>query len=300
MKKVSTIIPVYNSEKYLEATIESAILQTYRSNEIIVINDGSTDQSAKIIEKFSRHIIYIEQQNQGVAIARNTGIKKASGEYIAFLDSDDLWLPNKLEMQVETMNNNNNIQIVHTDITPISEEGRPLEPFIRDANRLTGFLEKNLLLRKAHIACSTAMARKDSIVLAGMFDPFLSKIGAEDLDLWVRLAKSGPAEYINIPLALYRVRDTSLSHNRPAMITGRMYITDKYYPSSYSNLFMRANIKSAIFLENGDEDYWKEDYRQAIITYCRSILFFPLNIIAYLRICKSIIKSVYKITKKRY
>src|SRR4028118_491035 len=102
MKKVSVIIPVYQVEKYIAAAVQSVLEQTYKDFELLIIDDGSTDRSLEICQQFSDpRIKIIRQQNQGVCAARNTGIRHAQTEYLAFLDGDDLWLPTKLEKHVE-------------------------------------------------------------------------------------------------------------------------------------------------------------------------------------------------------
>ncbi|MGG8363830.1 glycosyltransferase family 2 protein, partial [Bacillus cereus] len=107
---VSVVIPLYNTEKYIEETMQSILDQTYKNIEIVIVDDGSKDQSPSIVknlaEKYPGQVKYVHQKNQGVSVARNTGIENASGEYIAFLDSDDLWHPTKIEKQVESMHKN--------------------------------------------------------------------------------------------------------------------------------------------------------------------------------------------------
>lgn len=109
---VSVVIPVYNGEKYLGEAIRSVIEQTLRPNEVIVVDDGSTDNSAQIAESFVPHVKLIKKGNNGAASARNAGIMKSKGFYLAFLDADDLWLPNKLEIQMDFLTSNRHIEIL--------------------------------------------------------------------------------------------------------------------------------------------------------------------------------------------
>ncbi|MFE7914333.1 glycosyltransferase family 2 protein, partial [Bacillus mobilis] len=108
---VSVIVPLYNAEKYIAETMESILNQTYKNIEIVIVDDGSKDQSSSIVKNFKKkypeQIQYILQENQGVSVARNTGIENANGEYISFLDSDDLWHSTKIEKQIESMHKNN-------------------------------------------------------------------------------------------------------------------------------------------------------------------------------------------------
>jgi len=110
MPKISVIIPIYNAERYLSETIESVMAQTYSDWEIVAVDDGSTDKTPEILKdhekKLSKKLCVITQKNSGVSIARNTAIAAARGEYIAFLDHDDLWLPEKLEKQVKLLDSN--------------------------------------------------------------------------------------------------------------------------------------------------------------------------------------------------
>jgi glycosyltransferase involved in cell wall biosynthesis len=102
-KKVSVIIAVYNGENYLEQAIESALQQDYPEKEVIIVNDGSTDQTAKILETFAPRVIAIDQENRGLGAAHNTGVHKATGQYLSFLDHDDYWEKSKLKEQMEAM-----------------------------------------------------------------------------------------------------------------------------------------------------------------------------------------------------
>ena len=132
---VDVIIPVYNRERFISHTLDSVLSQTYRNVEIVIVDDGSTDRSAEIIEPYLRHnnVKYIQQENQGPAAARNAGIVSCSGDLIAFLDSDDLWLPTKLEKQVDFLMRNPAIPLVHTSRSDIdangirSEADRPMD-----------------------------------------------------------------------------------------------------------------------------------------------------------------------------
>jgi glycosyltransferase involved in cell wall biosynthesis len=114
---VSILMPVYNGEQHLSDAIESALAQTYQNFELLIINDGSTDNSADIIRPFLKdsRVIYIEQKNAGVAAARNTAIKHARGKYIGFLDQDDIWLNNKLEEQVAALEHDESVALVYSN-----------------------------------------------------------------------------------------------------------------------------------------------------------------------------------------
>ena len=115
MPVVSVIIPTYNHAMYIERTLESVFQQTYKNYEIIVIDDGSTDNTQEVIKSYENKITYICKENEGTAKSRNLGLKIAKGKYVAFLDSDDLWMPQKLELQVTLLDKNIDIGLVCTD-----------------------------------------------------------------------------------------------------------------------------------------------------------------------------------------
>ncbi len=127
MPKVSVIIATYNRTHFVCEAIESVLNQTFPDFEIIVIDDGSIDNTKQVLEKYASRIQYIFQENKGRAEARNTGIKNAKCEYIAFLDDDDIWLPNKLEKQVIFLDSHPDIELVYTFTEVINEQGRLLE-----------------------------------------------------------------------------------------------------------------------------------------------------------------------------
>ena len=147
---VSVITPVYNCEKFLAAAIESVFAQTYHPIEIIIVDDGSTDQSGVIARSYSP-IKYIYQENHGVSAARNIGVDAATGEFIAFLDADDLWLPKKLQIQIDCMLNNPTIDIIGAKAEWFLEQDTQLPDWFdheRDMLKDNSFLQTTLLTRK--------------------------------------------------------------------------------------------------------------------------------------------------------
>ena len=144
MPKVSVIIPIYNAEKFISGTIESVIAQTYQDWEIIAVDDGSTDKTPEILTKYkkklSSNLQVITQENSGVSIARNKGIPAARGEYIAFLDHDDLWTPEKLEKQVKLLDSNKELGLVYSDSYVIDECGN-----LEKDTLISSILSRNIL-----------------------------------------------------------------------------------------------------------------------------------------------------------
>jgi len=181
--KISVIIPTYNREKLLKKTLDSVLNQTVQADEIIIIDDGSIDNTKQLINSYSTTIIkYILQKNSGVSNARNNGIKKAKNKWICFLDSDDIWEKEKLEKQIQFHKNNPHILFSHTDELwlfngkIIKQKKHQLKP--------SGFcFEHNI--PNTLIGASTVMIHKKLFDDIGYFDETL--IACEDYDLWLRI-----------------------------------------------------------------------------------------------------------------
>jgi glycosyltransferase involved in cell wall biosynthesis len=211
--RVSVILPIYNGERYLDEAIESVLSQTYAHYEIIAVNDGSRDRSAAIVRKHlpSERIKYIEQANQGVASARNTGIEQSSGEFITFLDQDDLWLPQKLEKQVAFMESHSDVALVHSRVECIDGAGIPISckghVYVDET---TGYCAQSLLVGN-RIAVLTVMLRRSCLDVVGRLNQTLAP--SDDWDLWLRLAVHYPFGFMDEVLAKYRVHDSNESRH---------------------------------------------------------------------------------------
>ncbi|MCK4248925.1 MAG: glycosyltransferase family 2 protein, partial [Candidatus Omnitrophica bacterium] len=159
--KVSVIIPVYNSEKFIRETIESVLNQTYYDFEIITVDDGSTDKSADIINSFNdKRISYVYQKNQGISGARNTAISESKGEYIALLDHDDLWLPQKLEKQIPLLENNDKVGLVYSDCYNVDVDEKVIVRSFEQAKPFRGRVLSHLF-GTGFIPCLTAVMKKE-------------------------------------------------------------------------------------------------------------------------------------------
>ncbi|MBN2018002.1 MAG: glycosyltransferase [Candidatus Cloacimonetes bacterium] len=292
MKRVSVVIPTYNCADYITEAVDSVLNQTYKEIEVVVIDDGSTDQTKHILSVYNDKIMYLYQENHGVAVARNKGIEVSNGDYISFLDSDNKWLPDLLADSVAILENKPDIGLVHSGKIRINENGDVIEDHSqkKGIKHLSGYIYKNLLLRKANFNLSSVVVRMKCIEEVGMFDVNLSKIGCEDRDFFIRIAKKYKIQYINKPLYLGRFRESSMSANYTNMMRGRYYIVDKYCPPHKGLNFFRNKALSAIHLQRGDSDIWKSEYESGLKEYYRSIRLFPFNITLYFRLIKTYVK----------
>jgi len=228
---VSVIIPVYNRELLIANTLDSVLNQTYPNLDIIVVNDGSSDKTSEILSayknNFSKIITIINQDNQGQIKARNNGIKKARGEYVAFLDSDDLWLNHKLEKQLPLFNKEN-IGLVFSGNYNINSAGDIIgsEPFDK---LITSNIYNDLLVENLMAGGSVVIKHK-TLVDVGLFDESLE--AAENWDLWIRICRKYDADFIGVPLMKYRIHSGNMSKDSTLMLTATKAILDKHLPES--------------------------------------------------------------------
>jgi glycosyltransferase involved in cell wall biosynthesis len=206
---VSIITPSYNSSRFISQTIESVLNQTYENWEMIIVDDVSPDNSNAIIEEYikkdSRIKLIKLEKNSGPAVARNRAIEKATGRYIAFLDADDLWMPQKLDKQIKFMQEKQ-CALSYTSYDLIDEKNVELGTFI--VPHLVSYAD---LLKTNSIGCLTAMY--DVEILGKTYFPNIIK--KQDFALWLRiLQKVNIAEAIIEPLATYRIRKVSVSSNK--------------------------------------------------------------------------------------
>lgn len=220
--KISIIMPAYNAEKTINAAIKSVIGQTFPNWELLIINDCSTDKTKEIISEWlncDQRIGLIENpQNLGVAQTRNQGVAHARGEWVAFLDSDDLWKPDKLEMQIKWVKKFH-ARLVFTGSAFIDEDGREIDYYLNVPQKLS-FRE---LLKQNLISCSSVLVKKELLLRY----PMVEKNMHEDYAVWLSILKNERiyAYGINQPLLIYRVSAKSKSGNKgkAALMHWRVY-----------------------------------------------------------------------------
>ena len=208
---VSVIIPVYNGDHHLAEALESVLAQTYRPIEIIVVDDGSTDNSANIARSY-KEVRYIYQPNQGVAVARNTGISQACGEFIAFLDQDDLWTPNKLSIQIDYLVKYENIGYTLAK----------MRVFLAPGISKPSWLKENYLLEDIPgYIVGTLVVRRSILEKVGEFNP-IYKYG-NDSDWFFRATDAGISKAILPETLLHkRIHNANESHKVQAMTLDMM------------------------------------------------------------------------------
>ena len=207
MPKISIVIPAFNAASFLGQTIASVSAQSFDDFEIIVVDDGSTDATAEIARTADSRVRVVQQHNQGIAVARNVGLSKCLGEWIAFLDHDDIWHPHKLKVQTEVLERDSGCGIVYGEflrwnpLTPPQFLDEPLESR-HIVPGLSGFIFPQLI-QTNWVLLSTAVVRRSVFDAVGGFDPAMPP--ADDWDLMLRAAEHFRFVKLAQPLALYRV-----------------------------------------------------------------------------------------------
>lgn len=205
MPGVSVVIPAHNAERFIRQALDSVLAQTCPVWEVLVVNDGSTDATSEIVASYGDPVRCVEQANAGPSAARNRGIREARGDFVAFLDSDDLWLREKLAEQMPRFDPHGRVGLVYCPVQRIDEGGRPLPT--SQARALEGRVYYRLLEGNV-VATSAAVVRKSCFESAGYFPEDMS--WAEDWHLWLRLARDHELACVDRPLVLRRTHAASL------------------------------------------------------------------------------------------
>ena len=245
---VSVIIPTFNRGWILKEAIDSVLAQDFKDFELIVVDDGSTDNTGQILDSYNQDLIVLRQSNRGVSAARNRGIAAAEGRLIAFLDSDDLWLPRKLSSQVDFFNSNPTAVINQTEEIWL-RNGVRVNPKNRH-HKVSGMIfERSLGL--CLVSPSAVMIKKNLFSKVGVFDESLP--ACEDYDLWLRISCQYPVHLIDTPLIMKRGGHADQLSKAPGLDKFRIQALKKIIesgqlePDSYRAAVQTLQEKCAIF-----------------------------------------------------
>jgi glycosyltransferase involved in cell wall biosynthesis len=282
MPKVAVVIPSYNCLNYLPRTLDSLLNQTFTDYEAIVVNDGSTDETKAWFDREVKdpRVKMVSQENQGLAIARNTGIINTTAKYVAFLDSDDLWEPTKLEKQVACLDENPEIGLVYTWTTLIDEEDKPtgrIFNWSEDGNVWKTLTHWNL------IGCgSVAMVRRVCLDEVGLFEPRLSRFNVnEDWEMWLRISARYPFKAIKEPLVYYRQTIGSASKRWETMEESFQIVIEKTFDAAPEEMqYLKNRSYGFAYLclawkpiQSAEKDYQKAlEFHKLARTYDPSLL----------------------------
>jgi glycosyltransferase involved in cell wall biosynthesis len=285
MPLVSVIIPAYNAAAYIADTIQSVLDQTCQDFEIIVIDDGSTDATRAAVAPFGQRIRLQCQSNGGVARARNAGAALAAGSWIAFLDADDLWMPDKLARQLAAAD----APMVFTDRLNIGARGHLPELQSEVTPMHGGDLFVALMRHGNFITNTSVMMRRQLFEQLGGFYTGLN--GTEDWDLWIRVAERHHIGFVNEPLVKYRFHAGGISRNYARMARERMEVIHRGLALERGRTLdwiTRRQIWAETWLTNAYDAGLAGARRQALADYARAVAAWPLELQSYkeaLKVC---------------
>lgn len=278
MTRISIIMPAFDREAYVAEAIDSVLAQTYEDWELIVVDDGSTDETLSIATTYAhghpRKIRVLSRAHGGVVAARNAGIEVAEGGFVAFLDSDDTWEPDKLASQIAVFDAEPHAAFVYTGFSEVDANGSVVRKVLPDS-RFQGEILELLWLADNEILGATLLVRRSTLLAVGMFDSRLE--GAENLALRLRLAETGPIRFVDRSLYNYRRHGSNLSSDRSRMLDERRKIIEAYLDrrdSGYGALF-RRKVKARHDRLAGDLAFETEEFGAALGRYAKAVPFVP-------------------------
>lgn len=266
-------MPAYNAAKFLPRAIESVITQTFPDWRILLIDDGSTDNIAEVIAPYiarlGEKLLYIRQENQGVSAARNTAIRASSGEFIAFLDADDMWMPDRLSEAVAIFRERPEIGLVYSGITYIDVEDRPGATFVGGSKHAARKIATALYTRQIHATCVAVTIRRSCLEGLDLFDVNLR--ATEDRDLWLRIAQRCDSAYIPKPLALYRVSANSITSDPELLLRTQVKFVHKNYGSPGCGFRQRQIALANTYLEHSGMYQARGQSGKALRLYLKAV-----------------------------
>ena len=270
MPKVTVLIATYNRAHYICEAVDSVLAQAYKDYEIIIVDDGSTDKTREVLQKYADKISYLYKDHKNQAAALNFGISRSKGEYIAFLDDDDIWLPNKLTVQIPVFEKDLEIGIVGAEMYLTNEKDEITSHWKRAQNLQENFAS---LYDYNCLGFPSVVARKSCIEKVGGFDEGL--VTTQDYDLWLRMAPICKFRCLDVPLVKWRIHGMNKHKNREQKLKDRLYVVTK--PGNISHLTF-IQRKARIAKEYYNHGQYFQDMRQyglAVRTYFKAVIICP-------------------------
>jgi glycosyltransferase involved in cell wall biosynthesis len=275
---ITVIMPVYNGERYLEKAVRSVLAQSYPNFELILVDDCSSDQSTQIIEKYlpDQRVVYLRNtKNTGVASSRNRALEHAKGEFITFHDQDDLWLPNKLSLQMDALRQNPDVGLLHTRYARIDTEGELLPEYRslceqafgnNRAETYVGDVFEEIFISN-DIQPLTSIIPKKVLDEVGWFNPDLP--GVDDYELWLRIAQRYPIGHLQTITGFWRMHGAQQSKQGYAMLLIRLKAMDTFlatYPDATKRVNREAYVQRMHSMNRGVANHYfhnLQDYKTA-------------------------------------
>jgi glycosyltransferase involved in cell wall biosynthesis len=278
MATVDVIIPAFNGAKYLPAAIESVISQTFDDWQIVLVDDGSTDNTAEVVapymDRLGSKIRYIKQENRGLPAARNTAIRASTSEFLALLDADDVWLPCRLEESLKAMAERPQAGLAYGLIRGIDPEDRPFgSTWVGNLKDPAGHIATHIFTRKVELPCPTITFRRRCIEEVGVFDEAMR--ATEDRDLWLRIALRYEIAFVPKLLAYYRLSPESMSTDPQRMLQAQLQFIRKHYGSKGCGLRPRQIALARAYKQRAEALKKRGQPRAALLSSLRALALYP-------------------------
>ncbi len=276
---VDVVIPARNAERYIGFAIDSVIAQTYPHWRITAVDDGSTDKTLELLlhyrQKLGGRFEVISQPCRGVAAARNNAIRHSNGEWIAFLDADDIWLPERVSEGLRVMAGNDHTGLAFGRVSLIDEHGALLRESDSGGKgpTLRGDVAVLIYTRKLHVLTPTVLLRRRCLEEVGLFDETLPP--SEDRDLYYRIARRYEVAFIDKVLALYRRHSASATADSARVREAQLRFIEKHYRSGEVKPAHRRAALSSVYYEQGHVYLQRRDYRRALCDFVRALWYEP-------------------------
>jgi glycosyltransferase involved in cell wall biosynthesis len=278
--RASLIIPTFNHARFVGAAIDSALAQTVSAFEVIVVDDGSTDETPTVLARYAARVRVLRQENRGLSAARNAGLAAAHGTFVSFLDADDVMAPTKLAAQLEVLERSHAIGWTYCDVlmetVATGATARASERFGYASRALDGWLFPELI-HGNFIPAIAPLVRRTALEAAGGFDERLTAL--EDWDMWLRLSLIAEARYTPAVLVTYRIRPDGMSEDRARMDRSRFQVLDKINRTRPVALESLGDVGRRIIADThnwlGKEAYASGDWREARRRFAASVLTVP-------------------------
>ncbi len=281
MQKVSVVIPTYNYGRFIGEAIESVLGQTFPVFEIIVVDDGSTDNTEEIVAKFGDKVKYIKQKNGGVGLARNTGVKNSSGEFIAFLDADDRWLPQKVERQMELWQCDEEIGLISVGMREFDEDGKTIGKYEKGQN---GWCAEDILSFKSAMvgSGSAILIKRDVFEKVGGFDETKEMHPSEDWEFCYRVARKFKLAFLPELLVDYRNHGNNGHLQIPKFERAMLLAFEKTFKDSSMEIQkLKGQSYGTLHKILAGSYFQAGNYRQFIKHSLKSFWLYPQNIIYF-------------------
>ncbi|CAN5429148.1 hypothetical protein BH10ACI4_BH10ACI4_22280 [soil metagenome] len=279
---VDIIIPAYNAAHYLPFAIESVIAQTFEDWRMVLVDDGSTDDTPSVVapyrERLGARLLYIRQPNGGLPAARNAAIRNSSAEFLALLDADDVWLPNRLADSMKSFEGRPELGLSYGYISRIGPDGAVIDTFAKPQRNGEGRIATSIYTRAVYLPCPTITFRRKAVDEVGLFDETMR--ATEDRDLWLRIAQKYEVALVPHLLAYYRTSPTSMTTDPERMLKAQIQFIEKHYGKEGCGWMARRRALSGIYKQTAEAFAERKLSRKALASSLRALLYFPFSVSA--------------------